>query len=182
MPWKVYIIMSVRQGRGRVKGQLVFEFVISTLFFLAIVMYTINYLNTMVFLYSGDHHTNRLESKAWQISEVLARSQGSWSGSGQSMTPRAIGLAEGWPVLSEDKIASLGSWCPANMEAMMTLLDVDPQTRGVALEVNKSLGSGGESNLLVCGRVPGGIQNARATRFGVSDADLEMLRVSVWYW
>ena len=38
-----------RGGRRVMKGQMVFEFVIATLFFLGIVMYTINVLNTSIF-------------------------------------------------------------------------------------------------------------------------------------
>ncbi len=163
------------------KGQLVFEFVVATLFFLAIIMYTINYLNSTVFLYSSDHYTNTLESKAWQVSEMLVRSQGDWSGIPPNMVPSAIGFAEEWPKLSEDKIKSLDNWCPANMEEMTGLLNVDSRIHGIRLEINKSV-SGSEVTLLECGSLASGIQNARATRFGISDVDQKLLKIGVWYW
>jgi hypothetical protein len=195
MPWKVYIIMMIdrrartdavlsssgQDGRKVLKGQLVFEFIVATLFFLAIIMYTINYLSSTVFLYSSDHYTNTLESKAWQVSEMLVRSQGNWFGSGETMTPLAIGLAGDWPELSEDKILSLDNWCPANTKGMMGLLNVDSHIHGMGLEVKK-LVSGSEVTLLECGGLPSGIQNAKVTRFGVSDVDKNLLKVDVWYW
>jgi len=173
------VLSRVEQDGGRVlKGQLVFEFIVATLFFLAIIMYTINYLNSTVFLYSSDHHINILESKAWQISEVLVRSQGDWSGS----PPLALGLANEWPELDEDKISDLETLCQSSMNDVIRLLNVDSQMHWIALEVNKSLGSGGETNLLECGSLPSGIQNARVTRFGISDMDQKLLKVTVWYW
>ncbi len=159
------------------KGQLVFEFVVSTVFFLAIIMYTINHLNTTVFLYSGDHYTNSLESKAWQISEVLVRGQGDWT----EDPPLALGLANMWPELNESKISDLETLCGSDREYVLYLLNADPRIHGTRLEVNKTV-SGSEVTLLDCGRLPHGIQTAMATRFGISDADKKLLKVRVWYW
>jgi hypothetical protein len=198
MPRKVYIIMSVRHapgcskgqavlnrvgdGRRGLKGQAVFEFVIATLFFLAIIIYTINYLNSTVFLFSGEYRTNSLESRAWQVSEILVRSPGQWSGLSPNMVPSEMGLAEDWPLLSEDKIESLDNWCQANMDEMMLLLDVDPRYHGIRLEVNKTLDVG-EMTILECGSPPRGIQSAKVTRFGIGDGvNRRLLKVRVWYW
>jgi hypothetical protein len=163
------------------KGQLVFEFVVAALFFLAIIIYTINYLNSTVFLYTSDYYENSLESKAWQISEILVRNEGIWAGSNENqMTPSVIGLAENWPVLNESKINSLNWYCSNFKDDTMWLLNIDPNNHGAVLEINKSI-SGTDIPMLVCGDLPRGIQNAKLSRFGISE-DGNLLKVRVWYW
>jgi hypothetical protein len=169
--------MVAIQGRGGMKGQLVFEFVIAAMFFLGIIMYTINYLNSTVFLYSSDYYVNTLESKAWQASEVLVRNEGVWSGSPPSMVPSVMGLAEDWPVLNESKIQGLNQFCVNYRSDVMRLLDINPELHGIRLEINES----GGSSLLECGSLPRGIQSAMVSRFGVSESG-NLLKVRVWYW
>jgi hypothetical protein len=161
------------------KGQLVFEFVVAALFFLAIIIYTINYLNSTVFLYTSDYYENSLESKAWQVSEILVRIKGEWTGD-PPMVPNVIGLAEDWPVLDESKIDGLNWYCSNYRDDTMQLLNIDPNIHGARLEINKTV-SGGEVSLLVCGKLPRGIQNAKISRFGISE-DGSLLKVLVWYW
>ena len=97
--------IRVKEGFGKKrKGQLVFEFVVATLFFLAIVLYSINYLNSSVVVFSAKHHSNLYESNVWQASEVLVKSPGVWS----EWVPLEIGLAQKWPVLNE-KCTIIGS-------------------------------------------------------------------------
>ena len=158
------------------KGQLVFEFVIAAMFFLAMIMYTINYLNNTVFLYSSDYYANTLESKAWQVSEILMRNRGVWSGDPPNMVPSVIGLAGDWPVINESKILSLNQFCVNYRSDLMNLLDIDPELHGIRIEINES-----GSILAACGSLPEGIQNAEVTRFGVSESG-KLLRVRVWYW
>lgn len=162
------------------KGQLVFEFVLATLFFLAIVVYTINYLNTTVYLFSMDHYSDSLESKAWQVSELIARSGGNWSGFPPG-PPVAIGISDEWPLLNVSKISFLQQYCAIDRSGMMRLLDLDIDYHGIRIEINKT-SSGGESNLLDCGFLSEGTQAAKVTRLGVSDIDGSLLRLNVWYW
>jgi hypothetical protein len=176
MPWKVYIIMmGLHPRRGR-KGQIVFEFVIATLFFLAIVMYTITYMNNSVFMHSSEHRLDTLESRAWQISEGLVTGKGVWSGG----VPQEIGLALDWPVLNETSISELDTWCGGNWDDFMGLLDVEPNLNNLALSIDKFTDPG-ETNLLECGSPPQGIPGAGVTRFAVGE-DGSVLKVGVWYW
>ena len=161
------------------KGQLVFEFVIATLFFLAIVMYTISYLNTTVFAFSENHYSSMLENKAWQISETLVTGRGIWSGS--PMVPEELGLAEDWPVLNSSKMDRLNTWCGTRLSEMAALLDVDPEFHGTSIEIYRKTTTG-EENVLRCGSLPTRIPNAMVTRFGVRDTDSSLLKVMVWYW
>ncbi len=156
---------------------MVFEFIIATLFFLAIVMYTINYLNSAVYSHSGAYRTNIYESKVWRVSEVLVRNPGVWSGG----APDEIGLAEEWPRLNETKINDLNASCSSDMDGVLELLDIDFLYNGIKLEIEKYTGAG-ETNMLSCGSLPPGKPNSKITRFGVSDTDDRLLKVNVWYW
>ena len=165
------------------KGQLVFEFVIATLFFLVIVIYTITYLNTTVFAFSDNHYSSMLENNAWQVSEVLVTREGVWTGTAPNMNPEELGLAEDWPVLSEDKIESLNTWCmaPGIEEGLAELLDVNPEIHGTAIEIFENTAAG-ELNILTCGTQPGRVPHAMITRFGVKDTNGNLLKIMVWYW
>lgn len=163
------------------KGQLVFEFVIATLFFLGIVMYTINVLNNTVGTYSGDHRDSILESRAWQVSEALTRSPGAWRMSGLGLVPDSLGLADEWPVMDEAKIAGLSKMCTTDMDRVVSLLDADPRYNDIAVRIHKFSGSG-ESTMLDCGNIPAEVPYSMITRFGVSDLDGMLLKTEVWYY
>jgi hypothetical protein len=167
--------------RVMMKGQLIFEFVIATLFFLAIVMYTISYINTTVFAFSENHYSSMLENNAWQVSETLVTGKGVWSGTDPNMVPEELGLAEDWPVLNNSKIDSLDNWCGTRLSEMATLLDVDPEFHGISIKIYRKTAAG-EENIADCGSLPTRIPNALVTRFGVRDTDSSLLKVMVWYW
>jgi hypothetical protein len=57
------------------KGQLIFEFIIAGLIFFIIIIYTINYLNFNVSDFRDKFYQNRLQSKAFQVSEILMSGQ-----------------------------------------------------------------------------------------------------------
>ena len=166
--------------RRFMKGQAVFEFVVATLFFLGIVMYTINSLNTSVGTYSGEHRENVLEINAWRVSEILARSPGIWSGSGGTV-PESLGLANEWPVMNESKMGSLVGMCATDMAGVERLLDIDPMFNEIAVRIGKKAGSG-EVLMLECGDVPQGVPYSMVTRFGVSGTDGRLLKMDVWYY
>ena len=164
------------------KGQLVFEFVVATLFFLAIVMYTISYLNTTVFAFSESHYSSMLENNAWQVSEALVTGKGVWSDDDPpNMIPEELGIAQDWPILNNSKITSLDNWCVGRLGEMAALLDVDPEFHGISIEIYRKTPTG-EENILDCGSPPTRIPNAMVTRFGVRDTDNNLLKVMVWYW
>jgi hypothetical protein len=163
------------------KGQLVFEFVIATLFFLAITMHTLNLLSYSVGSYSSDYRTNSMESRAWQVSEILVRKPGSWSGGDPNMVPSSMGLASQWPELSMGKIRSLDNYCgnPSNWNRAMRLLNVGLPYEGISISIDEVVG-GVDVNRLDCGTT----QSASAiiTRYGISDESGGILKVSVTYW
>ena len=83
------------------KGQMVLEFIISAVMFFAVILFTINYLNNEVSVFSSDYFTNEVESKAVQVSELLLHSPGVWKSDGSA---EAIGLSDEWPVLNMTKV------------------------------------------------------------------------------
>ena len=99
------------------------------------------------------------------------------------MVPQAIGLAEDWPLLSQDRIDSLQNWCGlvGNDKVMYGMLDVDSDTRGLGIGIWKRFSSG-EVKILDCGRVPAQVEKVKITRFAVSDVDSWILRIEVWSW
>ena len=167
--------------RAAMKGQLIFEFVIATLFFLAIVMYTISYLNTTVFAFSENHYSSMLENNAWQASEALVTGRGVWSGSAPNMVPEELGIAEDWPVLNSSKMESLDNWCTGRLGEMAALLDVNPEFHGTSIKIYRKTPTG-EELVVGCGNPPTRLPHALVTRFGVRDTDSSLLKVMVWYW
>ncbi len=165
--------------RSGMRGQLIFEFVIATLFFLAIVMYTISYLNITVFAFSESHQNSMIRNNAWQISELLVKGQGVWSGS--PLEPMELGIAESWPVMNHTRITALDAWCGTRLGEMAALLDVDPEIHGTSIKVYRKTASGEES-LADCGSPPNSRPNTMVTRFGVLDTDSSLVRIVVWYW
>jgi hypothetical protein len=168
-------------SRKAMKGQLIFEFVIATLFFLAIVMYTMNYLNLTVFSYSESHYNSMLHNNAWQASEALVTGKGVWSGASPNMVPQELGIAESWPVLSFGKIASLDNWCQVRLDEMAALLDVDPELHGASVKIYRKTAAG-ENVIAECGSVPSRLPHSEVTRFGVLDTDSSLVKVVLWYW
>ena len=170
------------RGNGscmRVKGQVVFEFVIATLFFLAIVMYAINFLNTTVYQYSGKHYENIYDSNTWQVSENLVRNRGVWNGG----LAEELGISGDWPYLNETSISRLQALCFADPDLgdVMRLLDLDPERNGIEMQIYKYLDPG-LVNILHCGSMPQGAYNTRITRFGVSDSDGRLLRMTLYFY
>jgi len=70
-------------------AQAVFEFVIAFVIFFALIIYTLNHLYSVVWMFNNEHYINTLETRAMQISELLVTSPGTW----ESSFPKSPGLA-----------------------------------------------------------------------------------------
>jgi hypothetical protein len=158
--------------RGR-KGQLVFEFVIASVFFFYMVFYVINYLNSAALVFANDFYVNSLEFKSLHVSEVLLHSRGTWNGN----VPLAPGLAVEWPVLNSTKIQYMDAYCISDYYGLLEKLDVDYGTgHGIRIEINRTGG-----NMMECGHIPEGIVNTKIERFALSEGN-EVLFVGIWAW
>jgi hypothetical protein len=154
------------------KGQMVFEFMVAAVFFLAIIMYVINQLNTTVYLYGNEYRMNTLESRAMEISEILVKNPGVWD----NQTPISPGLAVEWPVLNQTRIGWMDSYCRTNYTELAKTMGVGPDLYGFRIEVAED-----EGNLMECGQLARGRINAMVERVVLSESG-ELLSVVVWTW
>jgi len=163
------------------KGQMVFEFIIAAVLFFAVVIYTINYLNSAVTFYSSNFHSNVLHTKAMQVSELLLRNPGVWAAG----TPSVLGLASGsldWPALDSVKIQNLETYCEENYIELLDIIGFYPKNK-VMIMINET-GPDATINLLDCRPttgVPEDITLAHIKRFAVLE-DKSSLSVDVWVW
>jgi len=153
---------------------MVFEFIVATVFFLAIIMYVISHLNLTVSVYGNEYHTNSLESKAIEISEMLVKNPGVWN----NQIPLSPGLALEWPVLNQTKIMWLCLYCNTNYEELAKTMNIDSAVHGFQIEITED---GNPLTLLGCGQLARGIINAEVERIALSESG-NLLRVTVWTW
>ena len=89
------------------KGQMIFEFMVAAVIFIGIVLYIIMYMSGSIGSFSSEAHSNFLETKAVQISELLVKSPGVWDDG----VPVQPGLALDWPVLDPVKVGDFQAYC-----------------------------------------------------------------------
>ena len=102
------------------KGQMIFEFMVAAVIFIGIVLYIIMYMSGSMGTFSSDYRSNFLESKAVQISEILAHSPGVWVDG----EPVQMGLATEWPELDKAKVELLQAYCPGHAGELREMLDL----------------------------------------------------------
>ena len=82
----------------RMKGQMVFEFVIAAIILFTIIIYVINFLSSIMGVYHSRFSGSFLESKAIQISEVL-------------MNDPVEGLSYEWPAFDGERMSDFDAEC-----------------------------------------------------------------------
>jgi hypothetical protein len=157
------------------KGQMMFQFIIAAVMFFAVVLYTVNYLSTAVSAVSEDYHSGSLQIKAVQMSEIIVKSQGEWTGG----VPDIIGLVldSGSSVLSNQKISDLETYCISNYNDIHDKLDL--KSNNMLINI-----SNGEVHVMECGDpagLPTGDTIANMRRFALSESN-NILTVDVWVW
>ncbi len=167
----------MKPGRKkRMKGQLVFEFMIAVVIFFGLIFYVLNYLNGTVAGYSADYSAESMESRASQIGEMLVMNRGVWV----SGNPLVTGIAENWPVLNSTKISWLNSSCNTGYEAFAAKLDVPPGKRLKLTVINENSGS----KMADCKwgqAVSGNVTKAETTRYAVlTTGDVVSVYVCIW--
>jgi len=157
------------------KGQFVFEFLIAGVIFFTVVLYAMNYLNTNVSDFRGKFYTDKLQSKALQISQIL----------GNEKSP--LGLVESPSLFSTSKIGNFNAtYCDYNgYTGLRRGLELTERTSyGERLHnVNITLVTNTGVSLLQCGyNIPKGTEKAEVERFGVlkEGNELVTLRVIIW--
>lgn len=163
----------------KMKGQLVFEFVIAALMLFAIIIYTINYLTINSNLYHERFLSNMLESKAMQVSEIL-------------MNDPVNGIVDEWPLLDTAKMSAFNDSCDDDYVSMLynfSMIDDFPYTELHHMSV---VVNGTDGQVYVdCGRTPPTIpviwyqaaSKATVTRYGYvppPEDKLATIEVVVW--
>jgi len=158
------------------KGQFVFEFLLAGVIFFAIVLYAMNYLNVNVSDFKVRFYSDKLQSKALQISEVLGNEKSS------------LGLVERPSLFNRSRIDNFNATYCSDQNGYMRLReDFDLMEKGEygerAHNVNITLTTESGLILLQCGyTIPTGTERAETERFGVfnENGELVKLRIIVW--
>jgi hypothetical protein len=157
------------------KGQFVFEFIIAGIIFFSIVLYAMNYLNMNVSVFRERFYTDRLQSKALQISDIL----------GNENSP--LGIVERPFVFDTERIKNFNAtYCDdggyTGLREDFEL--VDKTAYGERLHnVNITLATVAGTPLLQCGyTVPSGTEKAEVERFGILNENKELVRMKIVVW
>lgn len=164
-----------RCPKNKMKGQLVFEFMIAVVVFFGVVVYVLNYLNGNVSAYSADSLSESRQSKASQIGELLVLNKGNWAGG----IPAVVGLSEEWPVLNYSKIMWMNASCNSDYHGFMDKLGV-PYRNGLKIMVMDEQG-GYLADCMWGKPVPANMAKAEAKRYGLNQTG-SVLAVSVYVW
>jgi hypothetical protein len=157
------------------KGQAVLEFIIASVFFFAIIFYTLSYLNITVWTFDKDHYSNFLDSRSVQISEILITTSGVW----ESGVPKSAGLVGEYPVLDSTKISWLNNSCNLDYQNLMRILDIDPDLHSVDIDIMEE---GNPAGLVQCSKTPpDGAEFATTRRTAISDSG-KILKLEVTFW
>lgn len=157
------------------KGQFVFEFLIAGLIFFAVVLYAMNYLNVNVSDFRGRFQTDKLQSKAVQMSEIL----------GSEKSP--LGLVDSPSLFNRSKIENFNAtYCGFNGYTKLRKdFDLIERTNYGERMYNTNITVTGEFGdpVLDCGHsIPRGTGKAEIERFGVLEENNEMLTLRVIVW
>lgn len=157
----------------KMKGQLVFEFIIAAVVFIGIIVFVLNLLNSNVALFTEDYFSQALESKAVAASEAVLKTNGT------------VGLAKEWPVLSDQALSGFAANCTTDWSEMLKQLDLDAKpsfgTYDMRLEV-RTLPA--QTLLLECApgsQVPSGVPVATVKRYALTEAG-GSVRATFWVW
>jgi len=153
-------------------GQMIFEFIVAAVVFIAIIFYIITYLTSSMGAASSEFYASSLQGKAVQVSEVLLK------------TPS--GLAEEWPVLSSTRIDEMERRCLNDYQGLVRELGLFKEyaetVRYYNLKVKIDWING--TNILDC-MGPGlmdvkAAQKGEVRRYALLNGDVVTVDVIVW--
>ena len=146
---------------------MVFEFVVSTVIFFGLVVYTMSYIGYSSGVLRVENYGSGLEAVSAQVSETIVKTSGLWDGN----VPVIPGLAEEWPVLNSTKIYYLENYCDSNGLGM--LLDIGDN---LMLKIKDS----SDIVLADCGSAPPDTYS-KTTRYALNESGSRLV-VEVYAW
>ncbi len=158
------------------KGQLVFEFIVATVLFIAIIFFVIATLNGTISSFTSNYYRNHINEEAMRVSELLVNSRGIWAGG----IPILIGLAAEWPVLNDTEIEFMSDYCgfAGNRSDIVNRLGLESRgfAEGFRLVISNS------SNVVVdCSTGASYLEQAYAERFAYSN-ESGLVKMGVYVW
>ncbi len=165
-----------RVYHGFLKGQLIFEFVVATVLFVAIIFFVIAMLNGTISSFTSNYYRNHINEEAMRVSELLVNSRGVWQGG----MPVLIGLTAEWPVLNDTAIKLMSDYCgfAGNKSDIINRLGLESRgfAEGFRLVVSNS------SHVIVnCSTGASYLEQAYAERFAYSN-ESGLVRIGVYVW
>jgi len=155
------------------RGQLVFEFIITVVVFLGIIIFVLNILNSNVAVFTGDYYSASLENKVVSVSEAFLKTNGS------------VGVEKDWPVLSDQGIIDFEDNCTVDFTGLLNKFDLgDKPSFGVYDMRMEIVEIETENTVLTCSSdpaEPSGVGIVTINRYALSE-DGKSLRVTFWVW
>ncbi len=105
------------------KGQFTIEFIVSTMLFIAIIVYTMTTVSNSIPVFKSQHRINELKSIAYQISEVVMFTDGSWDVN--PIRPVSIGLGADYYVLNSTRLQYFNMSCSNDYSNILKALNFD---------------------------------------------------------
>jgi hypothetical protein len=156
------------------KAQLILEFVIASILFFGILLYTINYVNSNVADFRTKAYQNYLQTKALEISEILMNKESSLS------------LIDdyGFNVTKINKFNETYCNLGAQYKKLVEVLNLYKETESIPIhnDIRMEIFDVENSHVLLsCGpEVPRNVGKVEITRVGLCEGFLCTLRIVVW--
>ncbi len=152
------------------KGQFIFEFLVAGLLFFAVVLYSINYMNTNVRMFSANFYQDWLNDKVVQISEMLMNEHS------------PVSLVSDANVFNQTKIQDFQNiYCNENSYAKM-INDFglhEKREYGLVMhDISITLNTS-NNTIFTCGKTPA-LPSASIERLGLLNGKISKLTVTVW--
>ncbi len=109
------------------KGQFTIEFIVSTMLFVAIIVYIMTTVSGSVPLFKSQHRINELKSIAYQISEVMVFSKGSWDA--DPLKPVSIGLSADYYTMNSTRMQYFNMSCSNSYSNILKSLNFDVEEK-----------------------------------------------------
>jgi hypothetical protein len=155
--------------KGKLKGQIVFEFVIASLILFSVIVYTISFIASDFNTRHGRFLSDRLESNSIRVSNLLLSDH------------KDIGIVGVWPETDQNMIDDLMVECGdyPSLQESLGLREESPYVTYMHFNITVA----DESTMYVnCGReLPEGTGKAVVTRYALSPSkSVARIEVTVW--
>ncbi len=117
--------MKDAKRHNNAKGQFTVEFIIATVSFIVLVVYSMDFVVKETPLFTSKHTSDEMKSLSYQISEFLIFDDGSWDTNPSD--PSRLGLSGGYHAINMTKAGYLNTLCSteAGYKKILSLLNIN---------------------------------------------------------